>query len=128
MSPEPPPITDAEWDVMDVLWQTSPLSAQDVHGALCARRDWALGTVKTLLTRLAKKGAVRHAEEGKRFLYRPAVTKRACVRAAGKDLLRRAGPGAESPLLAFFLKESRLDREELLELRALLDRLSGGER
>lgn len=127
MPPDLPPITDAEWDVMDVLWQRSPLTAQDVHGALSERREWSLGTVKTLLTRLLKKGALRHVDDGKRFLYRPAVTKRAWVRAAGKDLLRRVGPGAESPLLAFFLKESRLDRTELRELRALLDRLSGGE-
>ena len=128
MPPTPPPITDAEWDVMDVLWQRAPLTAQDVHGALAERRDWSLGTVKTLLTRLLKKGALRHVEDGKRFQYRPAVTKRACIRAAGKDLLRRVGPGAESPLLAFFLKESRLDRDELRELRALLDRLSEGEK
>jgi BlaI family penicillinase repressor len=127
MTPELPQITDAEWDVMDVLWQRSPLTAQDVHGALSERREWSLGTVKTLLTRLLKKGALRHVDDGKRYQYRPAVTKRAWVRAAGKDLLRRAGPGAESPLLAFFLKESRLDRAELRELRALLDRLSGGE-
>ncbi len=126
MPPTPPPITDAEWDVMDVLWLRSPLAAQDVHAALSERRDWSLGTVKTLLTRLLKKGALRHVDDGKRYLYRPAVTKRSCVRAAGKDLLRRAGPGAESPLLAFFLKESHLDRAELRELRALLDRLSGG--
>jgi BlaI family penicillinase repressor len=126
MSPALPPITDAEWDVMDVLWLRSPLTAQEVHGALAERRGWSLGTVKTLLTRLLKKSALKHVDEGRRYLYRPAVTKRAWVRAAGKDLLRRAGPDAESPLLAFFLKESRLDRAELRELRALLDRLTGG--
>jgi predicted transcriptional regulator len=126
MQNEPPPITEAEWDVMDTLWHESPQSAQGVHGALRDRRDWSLGTVKTLLRRLLEKGALRHVDDGKRFLYRPAVTKRACMRAASKDLLRRAGPGAESPLLAFFLKESRLERAELRELRALIDRLSGG--
>lgn len=123
MSPAPPPITDAEWDVMDALWAHSPQTAQEVHEGLAARRDWSLGTVKTLLTRLLRKGALRHDADGKRFLYRPAVTKRACVRAAGKDLLRRAGRDAESPLLTFFLKESRLDRTELAELRALLEHL-----
>ncbi|MEZ6013759.1 MAG: BlaI/MecI/CopY family transcriptional regulator [Planctomycetota bacterium] len=128
MNSEPPPITDAEWDVMDVLWRKSPMTAQDVHEDLAARREWSLGTVKTLLTRLSRKGALKHIAEGKRFLYRPAVTKRACVRAAGKDLLRRAGRDAESPLLTFFLKESRLQREEIDALRALLDRIEGGQR
>lgn len=121
--PQPPPITDAEWDVMDALWNASPASAQEVHARLADRRDWSLGTVKTLLARLSGKGAVHYVEDGKRYLYRPAVTRRACLRAAGKDLLRRAGRGSESPLLAFFLKESRLDASEIEELRALLDSL-----
>jgi len=124
MPTEPPPITDAEWDVMDVLWTKSPRTAQEVHEALGpTERDWTLGTVKTLLTRLSRKGALRYSVDGKRYQYRPAVTKRVCVRAAGKDLLRRAGRGAQSPLLAFFLRESRLDEGELAELRALLERL-----
>ena len=128
--PKPPPITDAEWDVMDVLWSSSPRTAQEVHDGLGRRRDWTLGTVKTLLARLLKKGAVQHEQDGKRYLYQPAFTRRACVKAAGKDLLRRAGRGSESPLLAFFLKESRLDADEISELRRLLDDMDpeGGER
>lgn len=126
--PTPPPITNAEWDVMDVLWKRAPLTARDVHEVLDRSRGWTLGTVKTLLTRLLEKGAVRHVDDGRRFLYRPAVTKRACIREAGKDLLRRAGPGAESPLLAFFLRESRLDQAELAALRTLIERLEGEQR
>lgn len=121
--PKPPPITEAEWSIMDALWAESPRSAQEVHEALDPRRDWTLGTVKTLLARLLKKGAVRHDKEGKRFLYRPAVTRQACVRAAGKDLMKRAGREAESPLLAYFLKESRIGKDEIQELRDLLDRI-----
>ncbi|MEM6674535.1 MAG: BlaI/MecI/CopY family transcriptional regulator [Planctomycetota bacterium] len=121
--PKPPRITEAEWVVMDALWRERPRSAQGVHDAIGPRHEWTLGTVKTLLARLLKKGAVRHEKEGKRFLYRPAFTRQACVRAAGKDLLSRAGRDAESPLLAYFLKESRIGKDEIEELRALLDRL-----
>ena len=121
--PHPPPITEAEWAVMDALWQDSPRSAQEVHETLDPRHDWTLGTVKTLLARLLKKDAVRHDKEGKRYFYRPAVTRQACVRAAGKDLLKRAGREAQSPLLAYFLKESRIGKDEIRELRVLLDKI-----
>ena len=121
--PHPPPITEAEWAVMDALWQDSPRSAQEVHETLDPRHDWTLGTVKTLLARLLKKDAVRHDKEVKRYFYRPAVTRQACVRAAGEDLLKRAGREAQSPLLAYFLKESRIGKDEIRELRVLLDKI-----
>lgn len=121
--PKPPPITEAEWTVMNVLWDDSPSSAQDVHERVDRRRDWSLGTVKTLLSRLTKKGAVKHTQSGKRFLYSPAFTKSACIKAAGKELLDRAGRDAHSPLLAFFLSNGRIDQDEIQELRELLDRL-----
>lgn len=121
--PPIPDITPAEWAVMEALWKESPLTAQEVFTRLEGSRDWSLGTVKTLLSRLAKKGAARFEAQGNRYHYRPAVSRRACVRAAGKDLLKRAKGEAKSPLLAFFLKESRLDLDEISELRALLDDL-----
>lgn len=126
--PPVPDITEAEWAVMQALWAESPLTAQEVHDRIHGEHGWSLGTVKTLLSRLSKKGATRHEAEGKRFLYRPAVTQRACVRAAGKDLLRRARGEAKSPLLAYFLKESRLGLDEISELRALLDDLEERQR
>lgn len=119
----PPPITEAEWVVMDALWTDSPRTAQGIHDAVATAQDWTLGTVKTLLSRLLRKEAIRHEVDGKRYLYSAAVTKRACVKAAGRDLLARVHGESKSPLLAFFLKESRLDSGEIQELRDLLDRL-----
>lgn len=126
MTPPLPPVTDAEWDVIDVLWQRSPLSALEVHAALAGRRDWSLGTVKTLVQRLFAKGALTREPERNWYVYRPAFSKRAWLRTAGKDLLRRAGAEGRSPMLAFFLKETKLDRDEIAALREMLDRLEGG--
>ena len=75
---EEPQITDAEWDVMRVVWDAPrPLTAGEVVGALRPRTPWRPRTIKTLLNRLVKKGAVRADEgagpTGRRFLYRPAV-------------------------------------------------------
>ena len=65
-------ISDAELDVMETLWASDgPLTAADVADRIETHRDWSLATVKTMLSRLAAKGAVSHAEDGRRFLYLP---------------------------------------------------------
>ena len=61
------PITEAESAVMEVLWARSPLAAEDVFEALSGNRDWQETTVKTLLNRLLRKGAVRATREGRRY-------------------------------------------------------------
>jgi BlaI family penicillinase repressor len=57
-----PQISDAEWDVMKVLWDRGQAGAQEVTEALAVERNWRPQTVKTLLNRLVKKGAVAYAE------------------------------------------------------------------
>ena len=64
-----PPVTDAEWEVMNVLWDESPRTANDVIELLSERMKWHATTVKTLLSRLVKKGVVRYRSEGNRYLY-----------------------------------------------------------
>ena len=70
--PKTPRISDAEWEVMNVLWESSPRTANEVADELCERMKWHPKTVKTLLGRLVTKGALRYREEGNRYLYRPA--------------------------------------------------------
>ena len=71
------PITEAESAVMEVLWARSPLAAEDVFEALSGNRDWQETTVKTLLNRLLRKGAVRATREGRRYFYTPVLQREA---------------------------------------------------
>jgi len=119
--PKLPSISDAEWEVMHVLWERSTATAQDVHAALDRGRQWSPRTVKTLLSRLVKKGALRFEVEGKRYLYRPRVSREQCVRAESRSFADRVLGGSASPLIATFLRESKLSPREIDELRALLD-------
>ena len=64
------PISNAEFEIMDVLWAQSPLGASDVAGRLADKTKWSSKTVKTLLARLVEKGALGHRSEGRRYLYR----------------------------------------------------------
>ena len=116
-----PRISEAEWDVMEVLWDRSPLSATEVAEALAERRDWSPTTIKTMLARLVRKGALETAQDGRRYLYSPAVTRETCRAAATETFVERVMGGSASPLLAWFVEQERLDADELDELRRLID-------
>src|SRR5947209_5837752 len=122
--PKPPPtISGAEWDVMRVLWDRGAggAAAQDVVDDLAATRRWSPQTVKTLLARLVKKGAVRAEPQGRRFIYRARVTRESVVRAEGQSFVSRVFGGAVAPAVIHFVKTGRLSDEELAELRRVLD-------
>lgn len=117
---DPPRISEAEWDVMQVVWDSNPICAKEVAAKLGDLKNWSERTVKTLLGRLLKKGVLTHETEGKRYLYRPRLSREACVREAADSFLQRVFGGAASPLLAHLLRENQLSAADLAELRELL--------
>ncbi|MEO6436569.1 MAG: BlaI/MecI/CopY family transcriptional regulator [Tepidisphaeraceae bacterium] len=121
-----PRISDAEWQVMDVLWSAAEaMTANDVVDALAGQSDWSAATIKTLLNRLTKKGALRFKADGKRYLYAPAVSRDACVRTQGRSFLHRVFGGDALPMLAHFVEDAKLTRNEIEQLRKLLDGKKG---
>ena len=116
-----PRISDAEWTVMKVLWTRSPLPASDIIAALAHSEQWAPKTVKTLLNRLVKKGALGFAKEGRAYLYRPLISEAASTTAASEAFLARVFGGSLRPMLAHFVGEKRLSAKEVKELKRLLD-------
>ena len=82
-------ISDAEHTVMEVLWDESPLTAQDVAEHIPATRDWSANTVKTLPGRLLAKNIIAHEEEGRRYLYRPLVERGDYVAGESRKLMDR---------------------------------------
>ena len=117
-----PGIAESEWAVMEVLWESSPLTATEVAKTLRPATNWAKNTVRTLLTRLVEKGALKtgkNAAGTRTFL--PAVSRAACVKAEGKSFLQRIFGGAAKPLLVHFAQNSRLTAAEVKELKRLLD-------
>ncbi len=118
----PPQISDAEWEVMNVLWERSPLSGSEVADELCGRMKWQPKTVKTLLGRLVKKGALRYREEGNRYLYTPAFPRERYVAAESRSFIDRVFGGRTSPALVHMVETMDLSDEELRELRSIIDR------
>lgn len=119
---KPPRITEAEWEVMTVLWDASPLGANEVADEVRKRMDWHPKTVKTLLGRLVRKGALRYREEGNRYLYRPVFPRERYVEAEARSFIDRVFGGNAAPALVRFVETSKLSEEDLQELRAVLDR------
>src|ERR1041385_243143 len=115
-----PRISDAEWLLMKVLWNKSPLPASEIIEALEKSERWAPKTVKTLLNRLIKKGALGFEQEGRAYLYRPLVSESACTTAASEAFLSRVFGGSLQPMLAHFVEEKRLSPKEMKELKRLL--------
>jgi len=116
-------ISDAESVVMDVLWKRSPLSAEEVVASLSTRQDWQEATVKTLLNRLLKKGAIDAEKDGRRYLYAPVLQREAWVQGESESLLDRVFGGRVAPLVAHFSEQRKLSRKDIAELRKLLQEI-----
>lgn len=114
-------ISDAEWQVMNVVWERQPLTAAELVEYISSEVAWTPATIKTLIHRLAKKGALVFEEEGKRYLYRAKVTRSACVRKESRSFLDRVFSGNEAALLEHFVKSSKLSAQEIAELKRILD-------
>ena len=116
-------IGEAEYAVMEVLWQDAPLTATEVAGRVPAERGWSIRTVKTMLARLLAKGVLAHEEEGRRYLYRPAVARADYVAQESGRLIDRMFGGRVTPLVAQLAERDRLTDADIAEIEALLKAL-----
>ena len=114
-----PRISEAEWDVLTVLWRKSPLSASRVFAEL-GERAWKLNTVRTFLARLEKKGVVTSKESADGKVFVPKLAREACVREASQTFLDRVFEGATGSLLVHFAQSKRLTATDVAELEAIL--------
>lgn len=121
----PEKISDAEHAVMEVLWNESPLTAQDVSERIPATREWSANTVKTLLGRLLAKNIIAHEADGRRYLYRPLVARTDYVAGESKRLIDRLFGGKLTPLVAHLAERDELTAQDIAEIEALLKGLKG---
>lgn len=116
-------ITEAEWAIMELLWEKAPRTSQEIVALLEQGRTWKRATVVTLLARLTAKGALHTEPQGNRFLYTPAVQRSACVAEETRSFLDRLFGGALRPLVAHCAEHHSLTKKDITELKALLDQI-----
>ena len=115
-----PRISEAEWEVMKIVWKKSPCLAQDIIQALSGSIKWSPATIKTLLNRLMTKGALRFEKAGKSYIYSPTLTEKECRAVEADSFLHRVFDGALSPMISHFVQAQRLSPKELDSLEKIL--------
>jgi len=117
-----PRISEAEWEIMKVVWAKAPISANEVVQALISQdRSWHPKTVKTYLSRLVSKGVLSFHKEVRAYVYSPVVTEQQCIETASQSFLERVFGGSLRPMLAHFVGSRKLSAEEINELKRILD-------
>jgi predicted transcriptional regulator len=117
-------ISEAESKVLEVFWRANrPLSAEDVVTAMHNDREWSAGTIRTFLQRLVKKKAVAAKPDGRRYLYAPLIPREEYVHTQSRDLIDRLFGGRITPFITQFSERRRLSRDEIDELKRLIERL-----
>ncbi|GED69848.1 beta-lactamase repressor [Brevibacillus reuszeri] len=121
MSNEVPSISEAEWEVMNVLWEKKPLTANEVILSLQEKMDWKPKTIRTLLDRLVKKKVVGVNQNQKLYTFYPLYTQEECQKAEAQTFLKRIYGGTMKSMLVQFIEEEALTEEDMNELRSILN-------
>lgn len=116
-------ISEGEAVVMEALWDGGPMTAAEVATHLAGGREWSERTVKTMLSRLVAKGALAFEEEGRRYRYRPLVSRDAYVGRESRRLVDRLFGGRAAPLVAQLAEAGELSDRDMDEIDALLKEL-----
>jgi BlaI family penicillinase repressor len=119
-----PGITEAEWEVMNVLWEKSPQTANEVISSLQEKMDWKPKTIRTLLDRLVKKEVVGVNQNQKVYTFYPRYTQAECQQAEAQSFLKRIYGGTMKSMLVQFIQDDSLSEEDMKELRSILDKKS----
>ena len=128
MANEPPRPTDAELEILTVLWSIGPATVREVYDVISRRRPAQYSTVLKFMQIMAEKGLVRRDEKQRAHVYEAARPREWTQRQLAGDLLERAFSGSAKALLMGALSARKATKEELAEMRKLLDEYRKGEK
>ncbi len=117
-------ISTTEWKVMEVLWRGKEMPAARVVEEL-KDTGWSDRTIRTLLSRLVKKGVADYRAEGKSYIYFAVISKDECIKKENRDFINKIFNGSVKEFMASLIKNENLTKDEIKELRELLDKKGG---
>ena len=115
-------LTDAEWSIMNVVWENEPCAAGTVQESLESSHKWAYSTVKTTMDRMVAKGLLATKAIRNLTLFSSQISRADAQHGELRRLLSRAFDGALTPLIHFLVEEEKLSPQEIAELRRLVNR------
>jgi len=116
-----PGISEAEWQVMKVLWKKSPLTANEIVHVLTKQTQWKRETIRTLINRLVKKNALSFKKQSRQYLYSPLLNESECIMEETQSFLDRVHGGSIEPMLAAFVQYEKLSPAKIARLKRILD-------
>jgi len=115
-------LTEAEWDIIEVVWEHEPCAAPTVQEELVARKQWTYSTVKTLMDRMVAKGLLTTERIRNLILYRSAISRNDARRGELMRTVKRAFGGTFTPMMQFMLEDNTLSPQELENLEDMIRR------
>jgi predicted transcriptional regulator len=125
---QPPRPTDAELEILTVLWSHGPSTVRQVHETILKRKAAQYSTVLKFMQIMAEKGLVRRNEKQRAHVYEAARTREWTQQQLAGDLLSRAFGGSPTSLLMGALSARKASKQDLAEIRKLLDEYEKGTR
>lgn len=116
-----PKISDAEWKVLNVIWNNPRITATNIELVLGKKEIWKFSTIKSLISRLLKKEVISYEKIGKEYLYYAIIEKDKCIIEESRTFIDKVFAGSIDSMLLNFVKSERLTNEEIKSLRDLLD-------
>ena len=120
-----PQISEAEFEVMKIVWSFAPVSTNEITKRLVNTTSWSPKTIQTLIKRLVTKGALTYEKQGRVFVYTPLVAEREYVNQESHSFLNRFYGGRITAMLSAYIEDDQLSPEEIKKLRSLLDESFG---
>lgn len=119
-------LTEAEWSVMECLWEHSPRTGREVTQELAEKEGWNRSTTLTLLSRLEAKGAVSSNSAGSKKAFSALLQREDAAMRETEDFLSRVYKGSLSLMVSSMTQKKALSKNEIQELYAMLKELEGG--
>ena len=120
-------LTASEWSVLSHLWEEAPQTVMQLVSALADSVGWAKSTTITTLRRMEEKGLVRCEMIGKGKSYTPAVERELAVVMETRSFLDRVYQGSVGLMMSAMARRQELSREEIAQLKAILDEAEKGD-
>ncbi|MBT2619010.1 MULTISPECIES: penicillinase repressor BlaI [unclassified Bacillus (in: firmicutes)] len=117
-----PSISESEWEIMNVLWDKAPQTANDIILSLQESSDWKPKTIRTLLDRLVQKDVVGVNKDQRVYTFYPLYSQEECQRAETESFIKRIYGGTMKSMLVQFIHEDTLSDDDINELRTILNK------
>lgn len=115
-----PQISEAEFQVMKIVWEHAPVSTNQVTEYLARTTKWSPKTIQTMLKRLVQKKALTYDKEGRVFIYTPLIGQEDYVNQESRHFLQRFYNGNVVSMVTAFMDMEELSQQEVDELKELL--------